>query len=49
VSVGRVVVAARDQRGEEDVGETRVGEVLERQGTQLLQDGWRLAGLDDNL
>ena len=37
-----VVIATRNEGREEDIRETRIAEVLERQRTQLLEDGGRL-------
>ena len=45
LSVGGIVVAAGDERGEEHGGQPGVAEVLEGQRTQLLQDRGRLARL----
>jgi hypothetical protein len=48
-AVGLVVVAAADEGREEDVGETRVTEILEGQRAQLLQNCRRLTGLQNDL
>ena len=47
--VGMVVVAAGDEGGEEDIGQTGVAEVLEGQRAELLQHRRRLARLQDHL
>ena len=49
VAVVSVAVAARDESREEHGHKARVAEVLEGQGTQLLQDCGRLTSLHDRL
>lgn len=44
-----VVIATRDEGGEEDVDEAWVTKVLEWETAQLLEKGWGVAGLDKDL